>query len=72
MRVLSAYTSFPNTPETDKQPLVMHDVILRDEVKPVRVMASDPIGAIDKVNAMTDEEVASLERVEGISLVPRS
>jgi hypothetical protein len=49
LRVTSAWTKNSNTPETDKQPQVEHEVELSDGT--IRtVMAADPLDAIDKVN----------------------
>ena len=59
MRVLSAYTVYPNTSETDRESEVLHEVLLRGGGK-VRVMSSDPISAIDMVNGMSDAEVRGL------------
>ena len=50
VRVVSAHTSRPNTPESDLQPTVMHDVHLSDGTV-VKMMAIDPIDAMDKVTA---------------------
>jgi hypothetical protein len=62
----AAHTSYPNTPETDKLPEVDHDVTVklgdgREEV--VRIGASDPLVAIDKVNSLDDVAYNNLRRV---------
>lgn len=64
-RVISACTSFPNSPESDLQPQVWHDVnvLLADgQQVTVRLMAADPFVAGDRIKAMTDEQVAALPR----------
>lgn len=68
-RVIDASTSFPNTSESDLQPQVLHDVgvILADGARvTVRLMASDPGVAIDRVKAMSDEAVARLPRATSV------
>ena len=62
----SACTSFPNTKETDLLPEVAHDVTVRADsglMETVRLMASDPVGAIYKVNTMSDHDYELLERI---------
>lgn len=49
MRAVSAKTVNPNTPESDLQRFVLHEVTLSDGSKR-RIMAEDPIDAINKVN----------------------
>ena len=49
MRAVSAKTVYPNTPETDCQRFVLHEVTLSDGSKR-KIMAEDPIDAINKVN----------------------
>lgn len=65
-RVVSSGTSFPNTPESDRQHYVLHDVTVettdgRCEV--VRLPATDPLGAMDAVRSMRAEQFMSLPRV---------
>ena len=63
-RAFAAYTAYPNTPESDKpagrwsRPEVLHLVDVRDDLgrtSQVKIMASDPITAIDKVNKQLEE-----------------
>lgn len=49
IRAISAKTVYPNTPETDRQRFVLHEVLLTNGVKK-KIMAEDPISAINKVN----------------------
>ena len=58
---MRAYTVHPNTPESDKQPEVLCEVVL-DDGKAIRLMAPAPDDAIRKVWEMPEEELASLER----------
>lgn len=64
-QAVSAHTSFPNTPESDRLPEVDHDVTVRlshaEEV--VRIQASDPLVAIDKVNSLDFTAYHNLRRV---------
>lgn len=47
---VSAKTTYPNTPESDRMPQVMHTVTMSDG-RAVNVMAADPIDAINKANS---------------------
>lgn len=49
MRAERAKTTYPNTPESDLQERVLHDVYLSNGLV-TRVMAECPIDAINKVN----------------------
>lgn len=49
MNAISAKVSFPNTPESDRRERVLHDVTLSNGLVS-RMMATDPIDAIDRVN----------------------
>ncbi|ABM97129.1 hypothetical protein [Methylibium petroleiphilum] len=66
-RALSASTSGPNDADTDALMEVMHDVsVVVDEhgvIEDVRVMASDPVAAMDAVSHMTDEAFQQLPRI---------
>jgi hypothetical protein len=46
---VSAKTTYPNTPETDKCLLVMHTVMMSDG-STVQLLAADPIDAINMVH----------------------
>ena len=62
----SAGTSFPNTPESDLQPTVAHDVNMRladGTTEVVRLHAADPGEAIDKIKSMSDQAYQALPRV---------
>lgn len=67
-KVWAAATSFPNTPETDKQAEVWHDVDTEgmngEWYERVRVMATDPVHAMRKVGYMPEAEYMALERVK--------
>jgi len=63
---LSSHTSFPNTPESDKQPTVYCDVkvkLLDGATETVRFLAADPGTAIDDIKTMSDSRFSALERV---------
>jgi len=65
-RAYCSYTAQPNTPETDKLPEVEHvvDVKLDNGTEEkVRIMASEPMVAIDKVNSLDDVAYNNLRRV---------
>lgn len=65
-RACAAHTSFPNTPESDRQRCVMHDVTVRTEdgkEETVRLLAEAPDTAIDMVNRMSPALFATLARV---------
>lgn len=72
LRVIHAGTAAPNTPETDRMPVIKHRVhgtfIDTGEEWGVLIMTKEPGDAIDKVKAMTDEQFAELEK---IGAVPR-
>jgi hypothetical protein len=51
MKAISAKTTYPNTPESDCKPRVLHDVALDDGFT-VQVMSADPIMAVNIVNDM--------------------
>jgi hypothetical protein len=53
MRAERAKTTYPNTPESDLQERVLHDVYLSNGLV-TRVMATDPIDAIKLVNKAID------------------
>ena len=53
MRALRAKTTFPNTPESDLQECVLHDVYMSNGLV-TRMMATDPMDAIAKVNKAID------------------
>jgi len=65
----SARTSGPNTPESDSQRVVMHDVTVdvdRAGVKStetVQVLSEAPDDAIRSVNRMSNESYEALQRV---------
>jgi hypothetical protein len=61
----------PNTSKTDLMPEVLHIVEWNEghELKYVKVMASDPISAIDKVVAPFDNNKASNNVPERISFL---
>jgi hypothetical protein len=64
---ISAGTSFPNTPESDTQLKVSHDVTVQlpdGTVETVRFMATDPMTAIDDIRSMSDERFKGLPRVK--------
>lgn len=63
---ISAGTSFPNTPESDLQPFVAHDVnvgLADGSTVTVRISAADPGEALDKVRAMSADAFSKLQRV---------
>lgn len=49
VRAVSAKTLLPNTPESDRKPIVPHRVTLSDG-STVEVMAADPLAAIAEYN----------------------
>lgn len=57
--ILSAYTSFSNTKETDLLLEVMHDVCftMNNTQYTIRILAADPIDAMDKTHKMSEKEV---------------
>ena len=67
-RVVSAHTTNPNTPESDKLPRVMHTVSIRfdgeTEMKEVQLMAADPLDAMDRVRLMDQEHLLKIARPE--------
>jgi hypothetical protein len=67
MRPVSAHTSHPNTPETDRDRTVEHDVMVvgADGMREtVRLHATDPMNAIDLVRWMVGSPAyAALPRV---------
>ena len=52
-RAQSAGTKYPNTPESDKQLYVWHEVTMTDGSK-VDIQARDPLDAMDKVNCLEE------------------
>ena len=50
MRATEARVKFPNTPDSDKQFRVLHVVTL-DDGSTVEIWATDPLDAIEEVNA---------------------
>jgi hypothetical protein len=63
---ISAGTSFPNTPESDKQQFVSHDVnveLTDGTLVTVRLSATDGGEAIDRIKRMSDETFSRLQRV---------
>lgn len=62
-RAISARTTYPNSPETDQQQRVWHTVLVDFGRVKINLLhySSDPMTAIQEVNAMTDEEVQELE-----------
>lgn len=63
---VSAGTSFPNTPESDMRPTVACDVDVKladGSTEVVRLFASDPGEALDKVRGMSEETFKALARV---------
>ena len=62
MRVVHAGTVNPNTPESDLQPTVLHEVGVShdDAMIIVRLMATDPLDAMDRVRAMSEQEVLAI------------
>lgn len=52
-RAKSAHTKYPNTPETDLLPEVMHVVELSDGGK-VELMAADPLDAMKKADTESE------------------
>ena len=63
---IHAGTSFPNTPESDRQTHVLIDVNVRRQNKSeetVRLYATDPGDAISKIRDMSDQEFLALTRV---------
>jgi hypothetical protein len=68
-RAIASYTAQPNTPESDRQRYVLHHVTVTvttetgsHEETVVRA-ATDPMSAIDDVNAMSTAEYMQLARV---------
>lgn len=63
-RVLSAHTSFPNTPETDLLSEVLHDVkvmlVKSGEELVVRIMAPCPMTAMEKVVHLSENKIRTL------------
>lgn len=55
LRAFTAHTKFPNTPESDKQPTVLHVVFLSDG-STREIMATDPPDAIEKMNELIVSE----------------
>lgn len=71
--VVSAHTSFANTPESDQLQRVMHDVAVNlasGGVEVVRVSATDPGEAIDLVGRIPDAEYLALPRVPDVYAEP--
>lgn len=63
---IGAGTSFTNTPESDKLQFVAHDVdveLADGSQVTVRISATDPGHAIDKVRDMSADAFSRLERV---------
>jgi len=61
VEAFGARTTFPNTPETDKEPMVYHTVtysIDHGESQKAYIMATEPGDAINRVNRMTVEQVS--------------
>jgi len=50
LHAVSAHTTYMNTPETDKLPVVWHTVTMSDGTKR-NVLAECPMSAIDAANA---------------------
>lgn len=63
-KILSAYTTFSNTKETDQMPQVLHDVSIQiDDINfIIEIMAQDPMDAIDRVHAMSEEECLKFKK----------
>lgn len=64
---ISSSTSFPNTPESDRRPSVYHDVdvkLLDGSTETVRLMATDPFDAVEKVRNMPDATFLGLKRIK--------
>lgn len=61
IRKISAHVSKPNTPESDIQRQVMHDVtfVLDGAESKISLMAECPMDAISKVRAMSPEQLRS-------------
>lgn len=61
-KILSSQTTMPNTPESDKLPKVMHNVVVVHDGNPLtlHVMATDPIDAQDIVRSLSDEFYSNL------------
>lgn len=67
MKPISAHTSYPNTPESDQLPEVLHDVCVEVQGgthEIVRLMAVCPMDAIERVREMSAEDYAQLQRVK--------
>jgi hypothetical protein len=63
---LRAKCSSSNSPETDRMSEVLHDVSVRNEegiFETVRLMAADPLDAMDRVRIMDTSLYNSLPRV---------
>lgn len=56
-RVIGAAVSAPNTPESDAQEFVLHDVEVESGGKPfvIRIMARDPADAIDAAHKFSED-----------------
>ncbi len=66
VRGVSARTVYSNTPETDLLPTVLHRVCVLVDGQDVEVVlqATDPINALDLVNAMSPEQILALPRMK--------
>lgn len=64
IRIVSAHTVYPNTPETDLMPQVLHQVgvNVNGTHLEVRLMARDPLDAGDIVRDMSEQEIEALPR----------
>lgn len=63
-KILSAYTTLPNTKETDQMPQVLHDVSIQINGVNflIEIMAQDPMDAIDKAYAMSEDECLEFKK----------
>lgn len=71
--VVSARTSFANTPESDQLARVMHDVtvsLAESTVEVVRISATDPGEAIDIVGRIPSAEYLALPRIPDVDAEP--
>lgn len=63
-RVISARTTHSNTPESDQQPEVLHDVTVFSRENGidgyVQIMATEPSDALDRAHKLSLEEVRAL------------
>ena len=66
VKVVSSGTVFSNTPETDLLPTVLHRVCVEIDARPLEVtlLAADPLDAMDRIHAMSVEDVLALPRMK--------